>query len=108
MDRPTPRVNGAKLAQSSPGSTVRLIGKVISLDAEQALLEAADGAQVTVKLMHDSVLSSTFVEVIGKVQSETSMQELSTLNLGDNIDMEVANKVVELTHQYPDVFPPGA
>lgn len=23
-------------------------------------------------------------------------------------DMEVANKVVELTHQYPDVFPPGA
>ncbi|GAA5839948.1 hypothetical protein JCM11251_006569 [Rhodosporidiobolus azoricus] len=106
MDRPTPRVNAGKLAQCSAGQTVRLIGKVISLEDDQALLEATDGGQVTVKLGSMSTLTDTFVEIVGKVTAENSINELSSLNLGENLDMAAADKVVELTHQYPDVFPP--
>ncbi|TNY20964.1 replication factor A protein 3 [Rhodotorula diobovata] len=113
MDRPTPRVNAAKLAEYQTGKVVRVIGKVLSLETEQALLEAADGGQVVVKLMKatprkDSNLSDTFVEVIGKKGSDDGVvTELSSQNLGESIDLELANKVVELTHAYPDVFPTG-
>ncbi|GAA5915881.1 hypothetical protein JCM6882_001748 [Rhodosporidiobolus microsporus] len=107
MDRPTPRVNAAKLAECSAGQTVRLIGKVISLDDNQALLEASDGGQVTVKLGSMAQLTDTFVEVVGKMTGESSINELSSLNLGEDLDMAAANKVVELTHQFPDVFPPS-
>ncbi|BGP17714.1 hypothetical protein JCM10213_005294 [Rhodosporidiobolus nylandii] len=105
MDRPTPRVNAERLAQYPEGKVVRLVGKVVNLTDDAAILEASDGGQVTVKLGSLSGLSDTFVEVVGKVTGSNSMNELSSLNLGDNIDMEAANKVVELTHQYPDVYP---
>ncbi|KPV74219.1 uncharacterized protein RHOBADRAFT_66558 [Rhodotorula graminis WP1] len=105
MDRPTPRVNAAKLAEYSTGKVVRIIGKVLSLENDQALLETSDKGQVTVKLMKDSNLADTFVEVIGKKSGDAVVTELSSQNLGESIDLELANKVVELTHAYPDVFP---
>ncbi|GAA5956930.1 hypothetical protein JCM21900_006710 [Sporobolomyces salmonicolor] len=107
MDRPTPRVNSARLAEYTNGKIVRLIGKVINLDGETAILEAADGGQVTVRLSKVSNLADTYVEVVGKVDSDLVMTELATQNLGDSIDMDLANKVVELTHLHPDVFPTG-
>ncbi|BGP49641.1 hypothetical protein JCM10450v2_005543 [Rhodotorula kratochvilovae] len=107
MDRPTPRVNAAQLGSYPTGKVVRVIGKVVSLDTDQALLEAADGGQVVVKLMKDSNLADTFVEVIGKKSDDGTVTELSSQNLGESIDMELANKVVELSHAYPDVFPTG-
>ncbi|GAA6040492.1 hypothetical protein JCM8097_005432 [Rhodosporidiobolus ruineniae] len=105
MDRPTPRVNAAKLAEFGPGKIVRLIGKVISLDDDTAILQASDGGQVTVKLNGMNTYSDSFVEVIGTITESDAMKELSSLNLGDNIDMAAADKVVQLTSLYPDVFP---
>ncbi|KWU44855.1 replication factor A protein 3 [Rhodotorula sp. JG-1b] len=105
MDRPTTRVNGALLANCSHGQIVRLIGKVVSLDSDQAVLEAADGVQVTVRLARESVLSDTFVEVIGKVVDTNEISELTSQNMGENLDLALANKVVELAQQYPEVFP---
>ncbi|POY73315.1 hypothetical protein BMF94_3650 [Rhodotorula taiwanensis] len=107
MDRPTTRVNGSVLANCSQGQVVRLIGKVVSLDTDQAILEASDGVQVTVKLTQDSVLSDTFVEVIGKVVDTTVISELTSQNMGENIDMALADKVVDLAQRYPAVFPSG-
>ncbi|GAA5823574.1 hypothetical protein JCM3770_002789 [Rhodotorula araucariae] len=107
MDRPTPRVNAAQLGVYPIGKVVRVIGKVVSLDTDQALLEVSDGGQVVVKLMKDSNLADTFVEVIGKKADDGVVTELSSQNLGESIDMELANKVVELSHAYPDVFPTG-
>ncbi|GAA5873127.1 hypothetical protein JCM8547_006799 [Rhodosporidiobolus lusitaniae] len=103
MDRPTPRVNAARLAECSTGKTVRLIGKVVSLDDSNAILESSDGADT--QSMQMNTLTNTFVEIIGKVTGTDSMSELSSCNMGENIDMVAVNKVVELTHQYPDVFP---
>ncbi|GAA5986148.1 hypothetical protein JCM11641_004726 [Rhodosporidiobolus odoratus] len=105
MDRPTPRVNASRLASYPEGKIVRLIGKVISLDGDAAIVEASDGGQITVKLGSMSDVSATFIEVVGKITGNNSMSELSSLNLGESIDMVAVDKVVELTHAYPDVYP---
>ncbi|GAA5933311.1 uncharacterized protein JCM15063_001280 [Sporobolomyces koalae] len=130
MDRPTPRVNARKLAECSQGQVVRLVGKVITLTEDEALLETTDGAQVTVRLDRQTNLQDTFVETIGKYQGDMIIDEMITQNLGDKlgtslsapssrgvptrvptditfvwVDMDLANKAVELTHTLPEVFP---
>ncbi|ORY70602.1 replication factor A protein 3 [Leucosporidium creatinivorum] len=104
MERPTPRVNSARL-QDHIGKTVRLIGKVISLEGESALLETSDSGQVTVKLSRTSNFADVYVEVIGRVSEDLSITELASINMGDKIDMDLVEKTVELTHRHPDIFP---
>ncbi|GAA6016318.1 hypothetical protein JCM10207_000467 [Rhodosporidiobolus poonsookiae] len=105
MDRPTPRVNAARLAQTATGKTVRLIGEVVTTDSSQVVLKASDGGQVKVNHNSMNTFSDTFVEVIGKVVDTDTISELSSIMLGSSVDMNAVEKMVELTHQYPDVFP---
>ncbi|GAA6059748.1 hypothetical protein JCM10212_001956 [Sporobolomyces blumeae] len=104
MDRPTPRVNSAKLALYT-GKTVRVCGKVVTLADDSAILETSDGGQITVKLDRMTNLQDTFVEVVGRVDNDNTVTELVSQNLGDSFDLELAEKVVELTHSLPEVFP---
>ncbi|BGP56594.1 hypothetical protein JCM8202_000220 [Rhodotorula sphaerocarpa] len=104
MDRPTTRVNGAVLATCSKGQTVRLIGKVINLDDDRALVEASDGVQVT-GAAGESAWANSFVEVLGKMMDTTVINELTSQNLGENLDLKLADRVVDLAQRYPAVFP---
>ncbi|GAA5834688.1 hypothetical protein JCM3766R1_003641 [Sporobolomyces carnicolor] len=105
MDRPTPRMNSKKLQQCQIGQVVRIIGKVITLTDDEALLETTDQGQVTVRLDPQTLMADKFVETIGKYEGEQRIQELISQNLGDNLDLDLANKVVELSHTLPEVFP---
>ncbi|GAA5826944.1 hypothetical protein JCM5353_004774 [Sporobolomyces roseus] len=105
MDRPTPRVNAAKLAEYQPGQVVRLVGKVLTITDEEALVESPDGGQVTIRLDRQTNINDKFIEVIGKYDGDMVITEMISQNLGDEFDLDLANKVVELTHTLPDVFP---
>ncbi|SCV70343.1 BQ2448_1737 [Microbotryum intermedium] len=130
MERPTPRVNSVGLSQMGAGKVVRVIGKVISvrssskhyrrlssvtadmapsqrtqLDGDHAILELSDRGQVKVKLSRTANLADAYVEVIGKIDGEGSMTELSSCNMGSSIDMPLLEKVTELWAQYPNIFP---
>ncbi|RKP28080.1 replication factor A protein 3, partial [Syncephalis pseudoplumigaleata] len=75
MDKATHRVDSSMLRDHT-GETVRLVGKVLQLQPpNRALLEAADGGQVTVQLTNDSTIGTRFVEVIGRVLPDGAVQE---------------------------------
>ncbi|KAK4046625.1 hypothetical protein OIO90_006495 [Microbotryomycetes sp. JL221] len=104
MDKPTPRINSGRMGDYI-GQTVRITGKVVSRDGDTTTLELSDGGQVSVKLNRESNHRDTFVEVLGKVESPDSLQEYTSCNMGDTFDMDLMDKVVEMTHKHPDVFP---
>lgn len=107
MERPTPRVNSAMLTDYQ-GKTVRIIGRVLNRQAGNIIIQASDEGQVKVKLSQGSSISddATFIEVIGKVsQSDLSVTELTSVDLGTDLDMGLVEKFVQLASLHPEVFP---
>ncbi|KAK9895559.1 replication factor A protein 3 [Cystobasidium minutum MCA 4210] len=103
MAMKTPRVNSAMLSQLQ-GRTVRLTGKVVRLEGDTAILECSDNGNVTVKLNRDSNFADAYVEVICKVTGDTTVSELTSYNLGDNLDMKLVEAVVQSSRAYPYLF----
>jgi len=99
MENTSPRVNSALLPKYI-GRTVRLTCKVIKLQGDNAIVQAADGGQVTVKLLRDSNITDTFVDIIGKVVDEHTLRMLQVNNWGSDIDLELVNQTVEQLHRF--------
>jgi len=97
----SPRVNSARLAQYI-GKTVRLPCRVVKLhgNGESAIVEASDGGEVVIKLarVQDVNMTTTHVEVIGKVVDAGTIQMLGCYEYEGVLDMKIVNQVVELTH----------
>ncbi|GAA6017445.1 hypothetical protein JCM11491_006662 [Sporobolomyces phaffii] len=72
---------------------------------EEAVLETTDAGQITVVLDPRTLIQDKFVETIGKYNGDMVIQELISQNLGEDIDLDLANKAVELSHTLPEVFP---
>ncbi|KAJ1649141.1 hypothetical protein IWQ61_009679, partial [Dispira simplex] len=51
-----------------------------------------------------NTFGTKFVEIIGQVQPDRSLQEFSSCNMGDNFDLPTYNKLVELSHRYKELF----
>ncbi|KAG0146444.1 hypothetical protein CROQUDRAFT_657445 [Cronartium quercuum f. sp. fusiforme G11] len=97
MDITTPRVNSSLLPDFI-GQVVRISGKLISVQ-DDAVIESTDGGQITVLRIPDSLIGSEpFLEVIGKVENETTVREMSTTNFGENYDLSLAQAVVEISN----------
>ncbi|KAI0794044.1 replication factor A protein 3 [Fomes fomentarius] len=92
-----PRVNKALMANYL-GQTVRLIAKLVTLKDDVAVVEASDGGQVEVKLLSNFESVSTYIEVIGTVSSERLLKMVGYVNLGDDVDMKLADQVVQIWH----------
>ncbi|KAG9005510.1 hypothetical protein FRB94_001516 [Tulasnella sp. JGI-2019a] len=99
MESVTPRVNSALMAKYV-GRTVRLTCKIIKLQGETAIVQAADGGQVTVKLLRDSNIQDTYVDIIGKVVDEHTLRMLQVNNWGSDIDLDLVNQTVEQIHRF--------
>ncbi|CAM9104965.1 unnamed protein product, partial [Laminaria digitata] len=102
----TPRVNGAVLGQFV-GRTVAVVGKVVSHQegAAEAQLETSDGKTITVQVPPGSSWTSQYVEVIGHLHDEGSLQEFKSTDFGDSFDMVTYNKAVELmTTKFSHLF----
>ncbi|OZJ02002.1 hypothetical protein BZG36_04867 [Bifiguratus adelaidae] len=99
MEKPTPRVNSAQLP-SHVGQTVRLVGKVISFTGDIGVLESSDKGQVKENLRW----GAPYVEVIGRVGPDLVIEEFTSTDFGQSLDLDLADKVAVLSHTFPDIF----
>ncbi|KAM0745826.1 replication factor A protein 3 [Meredithblackwellia eburnea MCA 4105] len=104
MERPTPRVNST-LLNDYIGQTVRLIGKLERMgDDNSATVIASDKGEVTINLGPNHNLTDTFVEIIGRVNQDSSIQEHTSVNFGDKLDLDLVEEALQLTHRFPQLF----
>ncbi|KAH7380307.1 replication factor A protein 3 [Phaeosphaeria sp. MPI-PUGE-AT-0046c] len=103
MDHPqTPRILAPHLSNFQH-RIVRMLGKVVQLRGETAIIDA--GGQVDVILTRDSHLAvGHAVEVIGKVDGNLNIKVQAVTDFGTNIDFNAANAVVEATHRHKAIF----
>jgi replication factor A3 len=105
----TPRVNGASL-MSYFNRTVRLVGKVISTEAEIVLVETSDGrrAQIVANANVENRAKyeiGNIVEVIGTVTPDGRVNEYNVFSLGRTFDLEAYDKMVTLAYgKFPHLF----
>jgi hypothetical protein len=87
----TPRINGGMFPLHL-GKTVRLVGKVDAISAE------GEAPQLTLKTSDDRVVrvlrdeevhapAAAFVEIVGNVQSEDTIQEILLVEFGDSFGL---------------------
>ncbi|KZT69974.1 replication factor A protein 3 [Daedalea quercina L-15889] len=93
----SPRVNAARLGKYI-GRTIRLTCKVVRSQGDTAIVQASDGGEVSVRLTQGTHLDGSFVEVIGTVNDAATVKMLACINLGNDLDMDLVNDVVELWH----------
>ncbi|CAO0794730.1 unnamed protein product [Mucor circinelloides] len=103
MEKPTARINSA-LREKFVGQTVRVSGKMISLSGNTAVVESTDNGQILVHLNGESQWGTDYIEVIGQVEPDFTLKEFKTTNLGNDFNLELANKVVEYSQKCPDMF----
>lgn len=101
MDVSTIYVNSSNL-NNFIGTTVRLVGKVLKVNDNLAMIESTDGGQITVTMnkvcehvfvyalsymlnKESDYNQSKYIEIIGKVQSEIALQEYTSIPLGDDL-----------------------
>mmetsp|Transcript_61199 Transcript_61199/g.92543 ORF Transcript_61199/g.92543 Transcript_61199/m.92543 type:complete len:109 (+) Transcript_61199:3-329(+) len=102
----TPRVNQALLS-SFVGKNVRVVGQVQQQPSNGvAVLLASDNAPVTVKTQAQSEETWTdqYMEVIGKVAPDLSIEELFSTNFGNNFDLDNHNALVIFSHNHYEIF----
>ncbi|RYP04906.1 hypothetical protein DL765_010008 [Monosporascus sp. GIB2] len=98
----TPRISG-QLIGSYVGRNVMIVGKVLQLRGDSAIIDAE--GQITIMLNRDVHLTpGNAVQVIGKVNPDLSVKVLSGLDLGDNVDYQISQAVVDVTHRYKHLF----
>ncbi|KAH9933050.1 replication factor A protein 3 [Fomitopsis serialis] len=93
----SPRVNATRLAEYI-GRTVRLTCKVVRSQSDVAIVQAPDGGEVSVRLTKGADITAPFIEVIGAVVDAGTVRMLACINLGDDLDMDLVNDVVEVWH----------
>ncbi|KAF5356879.1 hypothetical protein D9756_006515 [Leucocoprinus leucothites] len=102
----SPRVNSKRL-NDFVGKTVRLPCKVLSFnDGNTLTVEASDGGHVRVLLPNSPDIRDTFVEIIGSVSDSSSIKMMACINMGDKLDLKLANDVTEKTFdpRFKDMF----
>ncbi|KAI1776327.1 replication factor A protein 3 [Hypoxylon cercidicola] len=98
----TPRISAA-LMDSYVGHNVIIVGKVLQLRGDTAFLEA-DG-QVQANLNRDChLMVGNGAQIIGKVNSDLTIKVLNASDLGTNVDYQLSQNVVDVTHQFKDIF----
>ncbi|KAL6300385.1 replication factor A protein 3 [Sparassis latifolia] len=96
-DHVSPRVNSARLADHIK-QTVRLTCKTLKFKGDTAIVQASDGGEVEIKLLREANMTKQYVEVIGQVVDASTIRMMSCINLGDELDMNLVNDVVEVWH----------
>ncbi|KAF9109515.1 hypothetical protein BGX27_007544 [Mortierella sp. AM989] len=79
----TPRVNSAMLS-GQVGQTVRFVGKIIEQNGSRAIMTASDKGQVEIHMDGSSQYGTEFIEVIGTVNGDNSISEMTSTNFGNN------------------------
>ncbi|KAJ8324575.1 hypothetical protein BDV3_004988 [Batrachochytrium dendrobatidis] len=99
----TPRINSSML-HKNVGRTVRLVGRISLLNAQQAILEASDKGQVNILLVQGSTVRQGVVEILGRVEADMSVTEISSCMFDENYDADAYDKMVQIAHSQPQLF----
>jgi len=102
MESGNPRINSARMGQYI-GRHVHLTCKVIKAQGENIIVQTSDGGQVEVKLVGDQTALASYVEILGKVTGQR-LVALQVRQLGDDVDLDVVNQLVELMHKSPGIY----
>ncbi|KAH9901834.1 replication factor A protein 3 [Xylariomycetidae sp. FL2044] len=98
----TPRIS-AGLISNYVGRNVIVVGKVLQLRGDSAIIDAE--GQITVMLNRETHLTSgNGAQIIGKVNPDLSIKVYNALDVGNNVDYQVAQAVVNVTHQCREIF----
>ncbi|ERS99308.1 replication factor A3 [Sporothrix schenckii 1099-18] len=98
----TPRVSCSYL-NSYVNHNVLIVGKVVQLRGESAILDA-DG-HITVNLNRESrLVGGNAAQIVGKVMPDLSVKVLSAQDLGVDVDLDLAQKVVEISQENKAIF----
>ncbi|EUC45612.1 hypothetical protein COCMIDRAFT_95159 [Bipolaris oryzae ATCC 44560] len=106
MDHPqTPRIIAPHLSEFQH-RIVRILGKVVQLRGETAVIDA--GGNIDVILTRDSHLTvGHAVEIIGKVDQNLHVKVQAATDFGTGVDFDAAMAVVDVTHRYKEIFYDG-
>lgn len=75
----------------------------MQLRGESALLDA--NGQVNAILNREThLMAGNGAQIIGKVNPDLSVKVYNALDLGDDVDFQVVQSVVDITHQYKEIF----
>ncbi|KAF3770939.1 replication factor A protein 3 [Cryphonectria parasitica EP155] len=100
--QPTPRATAPYL-DSYVGRNVTIVGKVVQLRGEVALIDA-DG-NITAHLNREAHLSpGSAAQIIGKVNPDLSVRVLSAMDLGNGVDFALCQQLVEVSQRYKHLF----
>ncbi|KAI1301125.1 60S acidic ribosomal protein P1-alpha 3 [Mortierella claussenii] len=99
----TTRVN-SKMLGANVGNTVRFVGKIVEQNGTRAIFTASDKGQVEVHMIPSSQYGTPYIEVIGVVNGDHSLQEMTSTNFGDEFDMETYDQLVVKMQQFPSIF----
>ncbi|KAI5924686.1 replication factor A protein 3-domain-containing protein [Camillea tinctor] len=98
----TPRISAAMI-DAFVGQNVMVVGKVVQLRGDSAAIDA--GGQITAILNREShLMAGNGAQIIGKVNPDLTIKVYNALDLGNNVDYQLCQSVVEVTHQYKDLF----
>ncbi|TRX93323.1 hypothetical protein FHL15_005902 [Xylaria flabelliformis] len=100
--RSTPRIC-ASMLPSYVGRVVIIVGKVLELRDESALLDANGQINVILNLSSHLMVGNA-AQIIGKINSDLSVKAYQAKDFGNNVNFELAQRVVEITHQYKELF----
>ncbi|PVU99075.1 hypothetical protein BB559_001036 [Furculomyces boomerangus] len=81
MEKPTPRINSSL-----------------------AILTTSDQGNLSVNLSQDCPITTTYVEIIGKVEPNLQISGYSSVALGNNFDLDAYNKLVIAAANNPSLF----
>ncbi|KAI0318519.1 replication factor A protein 3 [Amylostereum chailletii] len=93
------RVNSAMLGQYLKG-TVRIVGKVLQVSGDAALVEASDGGQVKVvgTMINELPSPGTCVDIVGTVVDPSTIRYLLCTDMGTELDLKLVDDVIQLSH----------
>ncbi|KAF7458710.1 putative replication factor A protein 3 domain-containing protein [Cryptosporidium felis] len=75
---------------------VRFVGKVVSIEGENVILEAPDGGTVNCKTI--SPPPGTFVEVIAQVMPDLTLKQTDFMfDLGNSLNMNLVNESIKMS-----------
>ncbi|MDP2438581.1 MAG: hypothetical protein Q8P67_22795 [archaeon] len=80
---------------------MRLVCRVA--DLASGAVEASDGIQVLVRFQTGQP-QTTYVEVIGIVESDGSIREEMTVSFGETFHLQNYDQVIQLSQQFPVPF----
>ena len=99
----TPRVNGQNYRKYE-GAVIRIVGSVVDKSNNPMKIRSTDGQIIPFIPNKAEGFTAENVEVVGRVQADGSVAEISSIPITSPIDNEAWNQMVQLMEQHKDIF----